>query len=126
MSPLDFSDKVALVTGSSRGIGAGLIRAFAQNGARCVVNYVDDPAGRNRADAEQVAEDTSAAAVIECNVADHTSVSAMMSQIKERFGGLDILVNNAGILRDRSMKKMSFADFDDVIKVNLYGAFNCI
>jgi 3-oxoacyl-[acyl-carrier protein] reductase len=50
----------------------------------------------------------------------------MMSQIKASLGGLDILVNNAGIIRDRSLKKMSAADFDDVINVNLRGTFNCI
>src|SRR5689334_8631095 len=118
MSALDFSNKTALVTGSSRGIGAGLVRALAQGGARCVVNYVDDPAGRNRADAEHVAQEIDAADMIECNVADHASVAAMMARVKDKFGGLDILINNAGILRDRSMKKMTPADFDDVIKVN--------
>src|SRR4051812_8393200 len=126
MSALDFSNQVALVTGSSRGIGAGLVRALSRGGARCVVNYVDDPAGQNRADAEQLATETNANDIIECNVADHAAVAAMMTRVKEKLGGLDILINNAGILRDRSMKKMTPADFDDVIKVNLYGAFNCI
>src|SRR5690242_7105203 len=122
MSVLDFLDKVALVTGSSRGIGAGLVRALSRGGARCVVNYVDDPAGRNRAEAEQVAKEINAADVVQCNAADHAAVGVMMTRVKEKLGGLDILINNAGILRDRSMKKMTPADFDDVIKVNLYGA----
>jgi 3-oxoacyl-[acyl-carrier protein] reductase len=126
MSALDFSGKVALVTGSSRGIGAGLVRALSRGGARCVVNYVNDPAGRNGAEAEQVAKEINAADIIECNVADHAAVAAMMRRVTEKLGGLDILINNAGILRDRSMKKMAPADFDDVMKVNLYGAFNCI
>ena len=54
---LDFSDKVALVTGSSSGIGAGIVRALDRRGARCVVNYVADPDGRNEADARGVAAD---------------------------------------------------------------------
>src|SRR5205085_1433480 len=126
MLPLDFSGKVALVTGSSRGIGAGIIKSLAAAGARCVVNYVDDGDGRNHADAAQVGKEIDAAAVLQCNVADHAQVAGMMERIKSKLGGLDILINNAGILRDRSLKKMTPADFDDVIKVNLYGTFNCI
>src|SRR5690349_4726700 len=122
MPALDFSEKVAVVTGSSRGIGAGLVRALAAGGARCVVNYVADPAGRNQADTEQLAAEIKAADVIECNVADHAAVASMMGRVKDKLGGVDILINNAGILRDRSMKKMTPGDFDDVIKVNLYGA----
>ena len=123
---LNFTGKVALVTGSSRGIGEATIRSFAERGATCVVNYVDDPNGRNRADAERVANEIRAAATIQANVADATQVGAMMQQARDRFGGLDILVNNAGIMRDRSLKKMSLADFQDVIDVNLKGTFNCI
>jgi 3-oxoacyl-[acyl-carrier protein] reductase len=123
---LDFTGKVALVTGSSRGIGEAAIRALAARGATCAVNYVDDPKGANRADAERIVNDIKAAAVIQANIADASQVTAMMSQIRDRLGGLDILVNNAGILRDRSLKKMSLADFQDVIDVNLKGTFNCI
>jgi 3-oxoacyl-[acyl-carrier protein] reductase len=124
--PLNFSGKTVLVTGSSRGIGEATIRAFAARGATCIVNYVDDPKGRNKADAQRVADDIKAAASIQCNIADAPQVVAMMSQIKNQLGGLDILVNNAGIMRDRTIKKMSQADFDDIIGVNLKGAFNCI
>src|SRR5690349_21989218 len=104
---LDFSGKVVLVTGSSRGIGAAILRAFARNGATCIVNYVADPDGRNHADADAVARDINAALIVACNVADTEQVAAMMDQAKQRFGGLNVLVNNAGILRDRSLKKMS-------------------
>jgi 3-oxoacyl-[acyl-carrier protein] reductase len=124
--PLNFSGKTVLVTGSSRGIGEATIRAFADRGAACVVNYVDDPAGRNKADAERIANEIKAAACLQCNVADPQQVTTMMTQIKNSLGGLDILINNAGILRDRSIKKMSATDFSDVINVNLGGAFNCI
>jgi 3-oxoacyl-[acyl-carrier protein] reductase len=124
--PLDFTGKIVLVTGSSRGIGEATIRAFASRGARCVVNYVDDPQGRNLADAQRVATEIKAAATIQCNIAEQTQVAAMMTQIRDQLGGFDILVNNAGIMRDRSLKKMSLADFQDVIDVNLKGTFNCI
>src|SRR5688572_25403197 len=107
--PFDFSSKVVLVTGSSRGIGAGLIEAFAKRGARCVVNYVADANGRNKADAERVAAGLGAAAavVLECDVADEGRVTDMMQQVRDAFGGLDILINNAGILRDRTIKNMT-------------------
>jgi 3-oxoacyl-[acyl-carrier protein] reductase len=123
---MDFTGKVVLVTGSSRGIGAGLVRAFAARGATCVVNYIADPDGRNRADAEAVAAESGAAMTVECDVADHGRVGEMLRSIVDRLGGLDILVNNAGILRDRSLKKMSSADFEAVVRVNLGGAFNTI
>lgn len=123
---MDFADKVVLVTGSSRGIGAGLVRAFAAGGAHCVVNHVADDSGRNRTDAEAVATEAGGAMVVECDVADHQRVGEMMRRVVERHGGLDILVNNAGILRDRSLRKMTPADFDAVVRVNLGGAFNTL
>jgi 3-oxoacyl-[acyl-carrier protein] reductase len=123
---LDFSGKVVLVTGSSRGIGAAILRAFARNGATCIVNYVADPDGRNKADADQVAGEINAALSVECNVADAQQVAAMMDQVKQRFGGLDVLVNNAGILRDRTLKKMTSEEWNSVLAVNLGGCFNTI
>jgi 3-oxoacyl-[acyl-carrier protein] reductase len=122
----DFSGKTALVTGSSRGIGAGILTAFGQLGARCAVNYVADTAGRNKTEAEGVAAALPGAAVIQCNVGNPDQVSRMMEQVKGEFGGLDILVNNAGILQDRTIKKMSTEDWESVLRVNLTGAFNCI
>jgi len=122
----DFSEKVVLVTGSSRGIGAGTIAAFGQRGARCAVTYVADAEGRNKADADRVAAAIPQARVIQCNIADPAQVAAMMKSVQEQFGGLDILVNNAAILQDRSLKKMTFDEWENVIRVNLTGTFNCI
>jgi 3-oxoacyl-[acyl-carrier protein] reductase len=126
MSAYDFSGKVALVTGSSRGIGAGIITALGQGGAKCIVNYVTDPEGRNKADADKIASGLNQSVVIQCDVGDPGQVSAMMAQIQKQFGGLDILVNNAGILRDRTIKKMSMEEWETVLRVNLTGAFNSI
>lgn len=123
---LDFSGKVALVTGSSRGIGAGIVRAFDTAGARCVVNYVADPQGRNAAEAAEVAAGLRDPLVVECDVGDDAQVAAMMDRIRKELGGLDILVNNAGILRDRTLKKMSPQEWEAVLRVNLTGAFNCL
>ncbi|HEU4771331.1 MAG TPA: 3-oxoacyl-ACP reductase FabG [Candidatus Udaeobacter sp.] len=121
--PLDFSGKVVLVTGSSRGIGAEMIRAFGTRGAQCVVNYIADPKGQNKADALGVAKELNQPLVIECDVTQPAEVEAMMKQIQDQRGGLDILVNNSGIISDRTMKKMSLEDFESVIRVNLIGTF---
>ena len=122
----DFSGKVVLVTGSSRGIGAGIITAFAQLGARCAVNYVADAAGRNQADAERVAAALPHAQALQCDVSNPEQVEAMMEQVKKAFGGLDILVNNAGVLRDRTIKRMTLEEWEMVLRTNLTGAFTCI
>ena len=122
--PLNFTDKVVLVTGSSRGIGAEMIKAFGQRGANCVVNYVVDPEGQNKTDAESVAKELKDPLVIECDVTKPEQVESMMKQIQDRHGGLDILVNNSGIIRDRTIKKMSMEEFESVVRVNLIGTFN--
>jgi 3-oxoacyl-[acyl-carrier protein] reductase len=122
--PLDFTGKTVLVTGSSRGIGAEMIKAFGARGANGVVNYVADPDGNNKRDAGDVAAGLQEPLVIECDVTNPPQIEAMMKQIQERHGGLDILVNNSGIIRDRTMKKMALEDFESVLRVNVTGTFN--
>jgi 3-oxoacyl-[acyl-carrier protein] reductase len=122
--PLDFSGKVALVTGSSRGLGAEMIKAFGRRGARCVVNYISDPAGQNKSDAEAVAKELKDPVVIDCDITNPEQVEVMMKTIGEKFGGLDILINNSGIIRDRTIKKLTLEEFESVVRVNLTGTFN--
>jgi 3-oxoacyl-[acyl-carrier protein] reductase len=121
--PLDFSGKVVLVTGSSRGIGAQMIKAFNKRGAQCVVNYVADAQGQNKADATTVAKELEVPLVIECDVTQPDQVESMMTEIGNQRSGLDILVNNSGIIQDRTIKKMSMEEFESVIRVNLTGTF---
>jgi 3-oxoacyl-[acyl-carrier protein] reductase len=121
--PLDFTGKIVLVTGSSRGIGAEIVKAFGQRGAQCVVNYVTDVQGQNKADAMKVAGELQQPLVIECDVTQPQQVDAMMHQIQDERGGLDILVNNSGIINDRTIKKLALDDFENVIRVNLTGTF---
>jgi 3-oxoacyl-[acyl-carrier protein] reductase len=123
---LDFTGKTALVTGGSRGIGAEIARALAFRGAKVAINFLDDPEGRNRADADAVRAACPGSITIAADVSDAAQVQAMGQTIQKELGGLDFLVNNAGILRDRSLKKMAIEDFDALLKVNLYGAFYCI
>jgi 3-oxoacyl-[acyl-carrier protein] reductase len=120
---LDFTGKVVLVTGSSRGIGAEMIKAFGTRGAKCVVNYVADVQGQNKTDAFAVAKELNEPLVIESDVTQAQQVEAMMEQIEDQRGGLDILINNSGIISDRTIRKMSVDDYDSVIRVNLIGTF---
>ncbi|MEY2479364.1 MAG: 3-oxoacyl-[acyl-carrier protein] reductase [Verrucomicrobiota bacterium] len=121
--PLDFTGKVVLVTGSSRGIGAEMIRAFGKRGAKCVVNYVADPDGQNKADAQAVAKELKEPLVIECDVTKPAQVESMAKEIQDRHNGLDVLINNSGIIRDRTIKKMSIEEFENIVRVNLTGTF---
>jgi 3-oxoacyl-[acyl-carrier protein] reductase len=124
-----FPGKVVLVTGSSRGMGAAILEAFARAGAACVVNYVEDPAGQNRRDAEQTAERLRQLKVpvhvLEADVSRFEAVEGLMKRVAAEAGGLDILVNNAGIVRDRTVKKMSLGEWHSVLDTNLDGVFYC-
>src|SRR3989442_15306578 len=122
--PLDFTGKVVLVTGSSRGIGAEMIKAFGKRGATCVVNYFTDQQGQNKVDATNVAKELNDPLMIDCDVTQSPQVEAMMKQIQDRHGGLDVLINNSGIIRDRTVKKMSLEEFESIVRVNLTGTFN--
>lgn len=114
--------KVAVVTGGSQGIGKEICRKFAENGADIAIVDVCAP------EKAQVAADEIAALGVtvrtyQCNVADSASVAEACQAILKDFGGVDILVNNAGITRDNLILRMSEADFDAVVDVNLKGAF---
>ena len=122
--PLDFTGKVVLVTGSSRGIGAETIKAFGERGAKCVVNYVTDLEGKNKADAKNIAQTLADPLVIECDVTNPAQVESMMMEIGDKRGGVDVLVNNSGIIRDRTIKKMTLEEFESILRVNLTGTFN--
>jgi 3-oxoacyl-[acyl-carrier protein] reductase len=124
-----FPGKVVLVTGSSRGMGAAILEAFAATGATCVVNYFPDEAGQNARDAAETAERVRRLGVpvhvLDADVSKYESVEALMRRTVEAAGGLDILVNNAGILRDRTVRKMTEGDWHAVIQTNLDGVFYC-
>ena len=122
---MDLNGKVALVTGASRGIGREIALTLAGYGATVIVNY-----NGSEKKAEEVVgkikEAGGKAEAIRCNVAEFDRSKELIDQVIKSYGKLDILVNNAGITRDNLIMKMSEADFEDVIAVNLKGAFNCI
>ncbi len=124
MSPLPFQDRIALVTGASRGIGRAIALALGRAGATVVVNF------RSRADeAEKVASaiKTSGgkARTWKADVADRVAAPKMVEGVAAEFGRLDILVNNAGVLQDGPLMMMSDEQWDAVVKPALDGAFLC-
>src|SRR3989442_10974886 len=124
--------KIAVVTGSGRGIGRGIVLALAREGARVVVNDVGcDVSGRGTA-ADPAAEVCKEVAALGSeavpnydSVAEFDSAGNIIKTALDKWGRCDILVNNAGILRDKSLANMEPADFDAVLKVHLYGGFTC-
>lgn len=117
--------KIALVTGAGRGIGKGIAQELALNGATVIVNY-----NGSKEKAEETVQTIKSvggnAESFMCNIADFEKTGEMIKTIIDKYGSLDILVNNAGITRDGLLMKMSESDFDDVIAINLKGAFNCL
>ncbi len=121
----NFTQKVVLVTGSSRGIGAAILSQFAKAGATCILHYYDDPDGGNRRDAQALrAELGPNVHAHAADVRDAAAMEALMKRVKANCGSLDILVNNAGIIRDRTMKKMTLDEWHDVVETNLSGVFH--
>ena len=119
-----FENKIVLVTGAGRGIGASIAKRFASEGADVIVNY----SGNDEAAQKTVDEITATggqAQKYKCSVNDSESVKVMVDEIIKEFGRIDILVNNAGITKDGLMLRMTDDDFDRVIDVNLKGTFNC-
>lgn len=117
--------KMALVTGGGRGIGKAIAMALAAEGAMVIVNY-----NGSRAAAEAVVDEITAsggsARAYQCDVSSYNDTKMMIDDIIKNDGALDILVNNAGIAKDNLMMRLSEADFNSVVDINLKGTFNCI
>jgi NAD(P)-dependent dehydrogenase (short-subunit alcohol dehydrogenase family) len=116
--------KVAVVTGSSRGIGRAIAKALAAEGAVMAVHYC-----RGRESADEVAKDFERAgnkvAVFQADCSRPEECHRLLEQVARQLGKVEILVNNAGINRDRSIRKMSVAEWDEVIHTNLDSVFHC-
>lgn len=118
-------NKIALVTGASRGIGREIALTLAREGAYVIVNY---NGSKERAEevVDTIVKNGGAASAYQCCVSDFEAVKKMMDDIIKSHSRLDILVNNAGITRDNLMMKMKEEEFDQVIDTNLKGTFNTI
>lgn len=118
-----FEGRVAIVTGSARGLGKSIITRLAKEGAKVVVTDL------KQEECDSVAAEINAqggeAMAVACDVTNRASVQALAAATVERFGKIDVLVNNAGITKDASLKKMTDEQWDAVINVNLKSVFIC-
>jgi 3-oxoacyl-[acyl-carrier protein] reductase len=121
---MGFEDKVAIVTGASRGIGKAIAEDFGSRGASVVVNYHSSAEGAEEV-VSAIEKSGGHAKAFQADVSDLQQAQELVKFAVEQFGGLQILVNNAGIIRDGFIMLMKEEDFDDVIRTNLKGTFNC-
>jgi len=121
---MTLAGRVALVTGAGRGIGKAIALALAREGSHVVINDICP-----RDELERVAGEVSASGVqglaIQADVGHYGQVRDMIGQVEKEFQRLDILVNNAGIIRRGTIESVTEEDWDQVIRVNLKGTFNC-
>jgi 3-oxoacyl-[acyl-carrier protein] reductase len=121
---MEFEGQVALVTGAKRGIGRAIASAFARKKTRVVINDI----GQKELLEEVLKDDgfsETKSIAIEADVGIPEQVRDMINEIESRFNRLDILVNNAGIIRRGSVETVTHGEWDDVIRANLTGTFNC-
>jgi len=131
MAEIRFDNRVAIVTGAGGGLGRTYSLELARRGAKVVVNDLggapDGTGGSSRAAdlvVEEIKKQDGQAVASYDSVADDKGAQAIVDKAVEAFGRVDILINNAGILRDKTFHKMDWADFEAVLKVHLYGAYN--
>jgi 3-oxoacyl-[acyl-carrier protein] reductase len=125
MISIDLAGKVAIVTGAGTGLGRATASLLHRAGARVVINYFHDAAGVNRGHVDSLlAELGDRAMACAADVRDTPAVDAMFDQAIAAWGAVDLVVNNAGILRDRTLAKMSDAEWQAVLDTNLTGVFH--
>jgi 3-oxoacyl-[acyl-carrier protein] reductase len=119
---MNLTGKVALVTGSGRGIGKAIARKLSEVGATVVVNDIADAA---EATAQEIKATGKNCLFVKANISSSEEVKQMMEKIVTAFGRIDILVNNAGIARDQLTLRMTDEEWDTVLNINLKGVFLC-
>ena len=120
----DLTGKVAVVTGSSRGIGAGIAKSLAAQGAKVVVNHRSSPDGAAEV-AAAIKENGGEAVVVQADVSQFEEAQRLINETIDTYGQIDILVNNAGTTRDMLIMKMKPEDWELVLKTNLFSTYNC-
>ncbi|GAK05459.1 acetoacetyl-CoA reductase [Geomicrobium sp. JCM 19037] len=121
----DLKNKVAIVTGGARGIGAAITRELADNGVRVVINY-NTSQGPSEKLVQEINDSGGEALAVKGDVSNVEDASKIVEAAVNTFGQLDILVNNAGITRDSTFKKLSEEDWSEVINVNLNSVYNTV
>jgi len=121
---MEFKDKVAIVTGASRGIGRAIALEFGGRGARVVVNFNQNSSAADEV-VKTISESGGEAFAHQADVSVFEQAEGLVKTAIEKYGDLHILVNNAGITRDGLIMTMTESDWDDVIQINLKSTFNC-
>lgn len=120
-----FKDKVVVVTGSAQGIGKAIAQAFAREGATVVISDIDEQLCQQTAEAinKEFGSNTLACSV---DVSKLSQTDELVKKTLDKYGRIDVFINNAGITKDNLLMRMSEAEWDAVLGVNLKGVFNCI
>lgn len=121
---LELDDKIALVTGSSKGLGRAIAIRLAEKGVRVAVNYNTSPDSAGEV-VKAITDAGGSAISVQADVANLDQVVAMVKQVEEELGAVEILVNNAGIINDQLLMRMSDEAWRQVIDINLNGTFYC-
>ncbi len=120
----NLTDKVAIVTGSSRGIGAGIAKLLAAQGAKVVINHRSSPEAADEV-ASAIKADGGEATVIQADVGQNNEALSLIKETIDSYGQIDILVNNAGTTRDKLIMQMKPEEWDLVLQTNLTSVYNC-
>ena len=123
---ISLKNQVAIITGSSSGIGAGIAKSMAESGATVVINYPSESSlDKATAVLKEITDNGGMGIVCQCDVSKEDEVIDMFQQVISKFGTVDILVNNAGIQKDSKFTEMTLAQWNAVININLTGQFLC-
>lgn len=120
----DLTDKVAVVTGSSKGIGAGIAKMLAAQGARVVINYRSSPEAAE-AIVTEIATAGGEAVAVQADVSQSSEAQRLIKTVVDTYGQIDILVNNAGMTRDKLMMTMKDDDWESILQTNLSSVYYC-
>jgi 3-oxoacyl-[acyl-carrier protein] reductase len=124
MISVNLAGKVAVITGGGQGLGKATATLLREAGAKVVINYLDDAQGTSRQMAEETAAELGANSfAVDADVRSRDDLLRMFTAIQAKFGKVDYLINNAAILRDRTMKNLTDADWNDVVETNLSSVF---
>jgi 3-oxoacyl-[acyl-carrier protein] reductase len=118
------TDKVAVITGSSRGIGAGIARVFAARGAKIVLNHRSSPEGVNEV-AAAIKTNGGEVMVVQADVSQNSGAQQLIKETIDTYGQIDILVNNAGVTRDKLIMTMKDEEWELVLQTNLSSVYHC-
>ena len=117
---MKLKNKVCIITGSSRGIGAQIARAYAKEGAKVVLTYLS-----RKKEAEDLSKEIEASLIFKLDVRDKNQIKEVFENVKQKLGNIDVLVNNAGVNKTNDFDKLTEEEWDLVLDVDLKGVFLC-